>query len=96
MKKVEARGKTLVVHFDHAAGLSTRDGESPTGFWLSDTSKNWKPADAVIVGKTVVLKSPELGKPLYVRYAFAGMPKVNLVNGSDLPAYPFRTDRFDP
>jgi sialate O-acetylesterase len=28
-------------------------------------------------------------KPKYVRYAYAAMPKVNLVNKAGLPAYPF-------
>ncbi len=96
MKNVESQRNTLVVHFDHANGLKTNDGKAPTGFWLADDSKKWIPAKAEIEGPTVTLQSPQLTKPLYVRYAFAGMPKVNLVNGSDLPAYPFRTDRFHP
>jgi sialate O-acetylesterase len=96
VKKVEPQGDSLVVYFDHAAGLKTTDCEAPNAFWLADDSKHWKRADAAIAGQTVVLKSAELGKPLYVRYAFSGMPKVNLVNGADLPAYPFRTDRFEP
>ncbi len=96
MKKVDAKGKTLVVSFDHADGLKTTDGEAPKAFWLADKSGKWVAADAVIEGPTVVLQSSELKKPLYVRYAFAGQPQVNLVNGAELPAYPFRTDRFDP
>ena len=96
MKRVERRGEALVVHFDHATGLKTLDGEAPSAFWVADDSEKWVTAEAVIDGQTVVLKSAELDKPLYVRYAFAGKPKVNLVNGSDLPAYPFRTDTFKP
>ena len=96
MKNVEARGNMLIVHFDHAAGLRTRDGQAPTGFWLADDSGKWVPAEAVINEQTVALHSSELAKPLYLRYAFAGMPKVNLVNGAGLPAYPFRTDTFAP
>ena len=96
IKNVETRANTLVVHFNHADGLKTRDGKVPTAFWLADASGKWVPADAAINGQTVVLQSSELKKPLYVRYAFAGKPKVNLVNGSGLPAYPFRTDKFQP
>ena len=96
IKKVELQGHSLVVHFDHADGLKTKDGKAPGAFWLADDSKHWKRADAAIVGQTVVLKSTELEKPLYVRYAFSGMPKVNLINGAGLPANPFRTDRFEP
>lgn len=96
MKTVETRENKLVVHFNHATGLKTRDGNAPTGFWLADDSGKWLPAVASIEGQTVVLNSPAVAKPRYVRYAFAGMPKVNLVNATDLPAYPFRTDRFAP
>ncbi len=95
-QSLEKKGTTLVVSFDHAAGLKTTDGGAPKGFWLSDDSGKWVPAEAGIEGQTVVLKSTELKKPLYVRYAFAGKPEVNLVNGAGLPACPFRTDRFEP
>lgn len=96
LKKVKAKKNAITVYFDHADGLKTKDGNAPRGFWVSDDSKEWKQADAVIDGKTVVLTSAEVATPLYVRYAFAGMPKVNLINGAELPAYPFRTDRFEP
>ena len=53
-------------------------------------------AEAELKGQTVVLRSPELKKPLYVRYAFAGKPDANLVNAAGLPACPFRADTFKP
>ena len=96
MQRVELRDKQLVVHFDHAAGLKTIDGKSPTAFWLADDAGEWVQAEAELKDQTVVLSSPKIKKPLYVRYAFAGKPKVNLVNSADLPAYPFRTDDFKP
>lgn len=96
LKKVKSKGGQLVVHFDHATGLKTKDGKPPTGFWLASTSKEWVKADAKIDGETVVLRSANLAKPRFVRYAFAGKPNVNLVNEDDLPAYPFRTDNFKP
>lgn len=96
MQKVARRGSRLVVYFDHADGLKTSDGEAPKAFWLADDSGQWVPATAEIDGPKVVLESAGLKRPLYVRYAFAGKPKVNLINGSGLPAYPFRTDELDP
>ncbi|MDQ8208411.1 sialate O-acetylesterase [Coraliomargarita sp. SDUM461003] len=96
MQNVEASEDSLVVHFKHASGLTTTDGNAPTAFWIADESAKWVPATAEIRGQTVVLRSPELKRPLYVRYAFAGKPNVNLVNGSGLPTYPFRTDSFQP
>lgn len=96
MTKVEAKGRELVVYFQHAEGLKTLDGEAPTAFWVADDSAKWTRAEATIHGQTVVLFANEIEAPLYVRYAFAGMPKVNLINRAALPAYPFRSDRFDP
>jgi len=96
MKAVEVKGDQLIVHFDHADGLKTIDGKPPTAFWLADDSETWAPAKAEIKGQTVTLRSDQIETPLYVRYAFAGKPRVNLVNSADLPAYPFRSDQFDP
>lgn len=96
MERVAQQGKQLTVHFDHAKGLKTKDGTAPRAFWLADDSAQWVKADAKLKGQTVLLSSPKLKKPLYVRYAFAGKPDVNLVNEAGLPAFPFRTDSFKP
>jgi len=95
-KETKIEGNTLVVYFDHAKTLKTKDGKDPTGFWLADDSENWFRADAKIKGKTVVLQSSQLSNPKYIRYAFSAKPEVNLVNEMDLPVYPFRTDSFQP
>lgn len=87
---------SIIVHFDKAHGLKTQDECPPNAFWLSDNSEKWFPAEAEIKGETVVLKSSEIKSPLYIRYAFAAMPKVNLVNHTGLPTRPFRTDNFLP
>ncbi|WP_218939729.1 sialate O-acetylesterase [Lutibacter citreus] len=96
MKRVKIKGNSIVVNFDNVKSLKTIDGKAPTGFWLSDSSGNWIPAEAKIKRKSVKLNAPGLGKPLYIRYAFIGKPNVNLVNEANLPAYPFRTDTFKP
>lgn len=90
--KAKVKKKSIRVTFDEAEGLSTTDGKAPTAFWLSQDAKAWYPADAKICKRKVLLSSTELARPLYVRYAFAAMPKVNLVNAAGLPARPFRTD----
>ncbi|MEM7015076.1 MAG: sialate O-acetylesterase [Verrucomicrobiota bacterium] len=97
LKRVQSKGDRLVVHFEHGHGLKTSDGEAPREFWISDESgKDWKPAAAEIVGETVELHSPDVAKPVQVRYAFTGKPDVNLQNSANLPAYPFRTDQNEP
>ena len=96
LKKVEKLNKQLAVHFNHAQGLKTIDHEAPRGFWIADKSMQWKPAEAKLQGETVILSNSSITNPLYLRYAFAGKPDVNLVNSADLPAYPFRTDNQIP
>ncbi|GIZ09687.1 sialate O-acetylesterase [Flavobacterium sp. UMI-01] len=93
-KVVEEKGK-LVVHFNQAEGLKTTNGKAPSGFWVANDEKKWVKADTKIQGETVVLSAAEVQNPKYVRYAFAGKPTVNLVNNSELPAYPFRTDNWE-
>jgi sialate O-acetylesterase len=91
------KGTSIVAHFQNADGLKTTDGKAPTGFWVADDSKNWVPAHAKIEGQSVVLNATgTVNAPRHVRYAFAGKPNVNMVNGAGLPAYPFRTDSFLP
>ncbi len=96
MSRVEQRGADLVVHFENATGLKTVNGKPPTGFWVCDDAKEWVRAEAQIEGEKVVLGASRIDLPRFVRYAFSGKPKVNLVNGAGLPARPFRSDSFEP
>jgi len=40
------------------------------------------------------VSTPEVEKPVAVRYGWADYPVVNLFNHEGLPASPFRTDDF--
>jgi sialate O-acetylesterase len=91
-KRATTKGNQIVVEFDHGTGLRTTDGASPTGFELASSDLVRLPAAATIQGNTVVLEAEGLATPVFVRYAFAGKPAVNLVNTASQPAYPFRTD----
>ena len=83
----------IFVHFDHADGLTTRDGEAPRGFEIAGPDREFIPADtAAIDGEGVVLTTA-LENPRYVRYAWRRWVDTNLQNGDGLPAEPFRTDR---
>jgi len=91
-KSATVKGNRVAVEFDHAADLKTTDGAAPVGFMLAGNDRKWLPAKASIKGSTVELEAEGLTEPVFIRYAFAGKPIVNLVNGANLPAYPFRTD----
>lgn len=86
-------GNKVVLAFDHAEGLSTRDGREPSGFAVASGKGEFHPAHATIEGDTVVVWSKAVASPAVVRYAWADAPEsANLVNGAGLPAGPFRTD----
>jgi hypothetical protein len=87
----QVKGNVIVLSFQHATGLTAKGGEL-RGFQIAGADKQWQPANAVIVGSQVVVSSPKVPEPAYVRYDWANDPDGNLVNGAGLPASPFRTD----
>lgn len=64
------------------------------GFAICGEDKVWKWANAKIEKETVVVSSPDVPKPIAVRYGWANNPICNLYNQAGLPACPFRTDDF--
>lgn len=84
--------ENIFVDFNHAEGLTTRDGEAPRGFEIAGADHTFVPADsAVIDGETIVLTTA-VENPRYVRYAWRRYVDANLQNSDALPAEPFRTD----
>jgi sialate O-acetylesterase len=86
-------GGAIHIRFDHVnGGLVSRDG-ALRGFAIAAADKRFVAAHARIDGGSVVVSSPEISQPAYVRYAWADHPAgANLFNADGLPAAPFRTD----
>jgi sialate O-acetylesterase len=84
-------GKAVVRFTETAGGLKTNGGEL-TGFVIAGADKIFCFADAKIDGDAIVVSSPQVSKPVAVRYGWADLPKVNLFNKAGLPASTFRTD----
>ena len=95
-KNLSLEGNKAVLNFDHAKGLKTNNGKAPSAFWLAGEDKKWFKATAIIKGEKIELNSKDVAKPVAVRYAFSAFPEVNLVNEANLPALPFRTDKWAP
>ena len=104
-KSLSIKGNLAVVEFDSVGtGLMAgqKEGLDPVeevedgelkGFALSDGEGQWHWATAKIEGQTVVVSSPEVTKPVAVRYAYTMNPVgCNLYNREGLPASPFTTD----
>ncbi len=106
-KDMEVEGGKIRIAFDSVGSgltIAAKKGydpmvKDPQGklqkFAIAGDDKKWVWADAVIDGKTVVVSSPGVPKPVAVRYAFASNPDgCNLYNNEGLPASPFRTDEW--
>ena len=88
----QVNADSITVTFRHAdRGLVAKSGDLK-GFVIAGEDQQWKPAEARIVGDTVVISSSEVTKPVAVRYAWSADPVCNLFNEAGLPASPFRTD----
>jgi sialate O-acetylesterase len=84
----------VVLKFTHTEGGLTAPGGALKGFTIAGDDRQWQPAQARIVGDTVVVANPAVTKPVAVRYAWQDNPDCNLFNGAGLPASPFRTDQW--
>ena len=75
--------------FDHVGGgLTAKDG-SLTGFEIAAADRKFVPAEATIDNATVLVSSPAVSAPAFVRYAWSDDPQCNLYNAEGLPASPF-------
>jgi sialate O-acetylesterase len=92
-RSMRIKGQKVILSFDHGDGLQARGGEL-TGFAICGPDKNFVWAKAAIEGDKVVVSSPEVSKPVAVRYGWSDFPVLNLWNKAGLPASPFRTDDF--
>ena len=91
-RAMTVRGAEIAISFTHIeGGLQAKDG-ALKGFVIAGEDRQWKPASARIVDDKVIVSSPEVNKPVAVRYAWEADPICNLYNGAGLPASPFRTD----
>ncbi len=81
------------IAFDYAIdGLKSSDGQPLNDFEIAGSDKKFHHATATIDGETVVVSSPNVKKPLAVRFAWTNISVPNLASGKGLPASTFRTD----
>ena len=93
-KSMKADGNKVVITFDHAAGLKSRDGKDLSWWSIAGEDKKFLKATAQVVGETVVVTSDAVTNPVAVRFGWHQLAEPNLNNGADLPASPFRTDNW--
>ncbi|MBI4977920.1 MAG: 9-O-acetylesterase [Spirochaetes bacterium] len=92
-RSMQIENDAIRVSFDYVAGGLTLYGANElTGFAVAGADKVFYWASAVIESNTVLVKSPNVPKPVAVRYAWADNPDASLYNTALLPACPFRSD----
>ena len=88
-------GDKLCLAFDHAEdGLEVK-GDSITGFELAGEDKEFRPAEAEIIGDKIILSAAGISAPVYARYAWGNFPEYSVFGSSGIPLAPFRTSRND-
>lgn len=91
-KSMAAEGDKLRVNFENVAGgLASRDGKPLNWFEIIDADEGgFVKADAKIDGASVVLSSPEVKRPVAMRFAWNMLAEPSLMNSAGLPATAFR------
>ena len=88
-------GNTISIQLKHVSegGLHTFDVYEAMGFEIAGEDQKFVWAEAKLEGKNKVkVSSPQVPKPVAVRYAWGDNPIVNLQDRNGLPVNPFRTD----
>ncbi len=95
-RAMEVAGNKATLSFDHVgSGLRTVDVNDVRGFAICGEDRQWKWAQAKIVGADKIeVWADEVATPVAVRYAWADNPVCNVLSKEGLPMTPFRTDDF--
>ncbi|MBD1435010.1 sialate O-acetylesterase [Sphingobacterium sp. DN00404] len=89
---IAIEGSTVVVYFKDAPLGLTSFGKDIKSFEIAGENKVFHLASAIVQGKTIVLSSPSVAKPVAVRYAFKDFVVGDLFGVNGLPVSSFRTD----
>ena len=88
-------GDRIRVEFTHVGdGLVSSDGKPLSNFTIAGEDRQFVPAAAEVDGRSIVVHSDQVAKPIAVRYAWRDDATPNLANRDGLPASPFRTDAW--
>ena len=94
--ELQPNGNTaLRVWFDNAEKLNAH-GQPVTGFELAGQDRHYLPATSRLEGTTVLVSSPQVPHPVYVRFGWTGYFDTNLFNAAGLPASTFTSDDTPP
>ena len=87
-------GKVVITFQEGTAKGLRLDKDVVQGFYIAGENREFHHANARVAGETVVVWHDDIKAPVAVRYAMSNLPHGSLLNGKELPAYPFRTDTW--
>ncbi|MCH4551672.1 sialate O-acetylesterase [Aestuariibaculum lutulentum] len=91
---MEVKGSTVTVSFNNVPNGVTSYDKEVVGFEIAGENKVFYPAQAVLRRKSVLLSSPQVEKPVAVRYLFKDFTKAEIFSTGGLPMSSFRTDNW--
>lgn len=89
---MEIKGSTVTVSFNNVPNGITSYNEEVLGFEIAGEDKVFYPAKTVLRSKSVLLSSPQVEKPVAIRYLFKDFTKAEIFSVGGLPMSSFRTD----
>ncbi|GEO04345.1 sialate O-acetylesterase [Adhaeribacter aerolatus] len=92
LKTGKIKGQEVICTFAFDNKLQTSDGQPLRGFEIAGSDLVFKKAKANIRRNKVMVSSPEVPRPRYVRYGWEPYTRANLTNGATLPASTFKTE----
>ncbi len=96
-KSMQVDSKKIVISFDPETSKGMRlDQDVDVGFYIAGEDQVWRHARARVNGSKsqVIVWSDDVPAPVAVRYGWSNLPAGGLMNGRELPAFPFRTDAW--
>jgi sialate O-acetylesterase len=92
---MEVKDGKCVVSFEKEGAEGLRlDKDVDVGFYIAGEDQIFHHARAKADSGEVTVWSDTEKDPVAVRYAFSNLPIGGLMNGLELPAYPFRSDNW--
>ncbi len=91
-KSVRLSQGHATVYFAHVdGGMASRNDQALSWFEIAGADGKFVTASAAIAGRSVVVSSPKVLHPKFVRFGWSDIAEPNLMNKSGLPALPFNT-----
>lgn len=94
-KSMKVEKDKAVLSFDFAEGLSIKPREGKNNFLIAGEDKNFHNAVVEVKGKKLFVSSPDVNKPVAVRYCWSDTEEGTLFNKYGLPSSSFRTDNWE-